>query len=261
MTRAHSALQRVVVRMLFDPKFVERVYLGDAVPELDEQALTWLRAVPRPAWSADRYRRSRSLQALLEEFPVSATVATADTGQVRSLDAYFSSTLFHDCIQHRGSLALSFGEWLISRAGTLAKLETAFARARRPQPPRGSGWVLGPGYEPIELPVGTVRRYLTIREHLGPDPISALLDRPELPNELPPIGQTSENLLIEGGTGANLSIGHVSPALHDLLEASRTPKSRAQLEQVAVSLDASAEEARTIVQDLIDEELILEIAP
>ncbi len=260
MTHAHTALQRVIVRMLFDPKLVERFYGGDSFPELDEQSQDWLRAVPQPAWTTDRYRRSRGLHALLEEFPVSAALATTKTGDVRSLDAYFSSAAFHDCIQHRGSLALSFGDWLRNRAGDVARLETAFARARRPQPPQGSGWVLAPGYEPIELAVGTVRRYLAVREQLGPDPISQLLDRPDLSDELPPIGEVTENLLIEGGASANLSIGHVSAALHDLLEASRIPQSRAQLDQIAVSLGASAEEARTIVQDLIDEELILEIA-
>ena len=260
MTQAHTALQRVIVRMLFDPKFVERVYGESDIPELDRQSLAWLRAVPQPAWSTDRYRRSRSLHALLEEFPVSAAVAAEKTGDVRTLDAYFSSAPFHDCIQHRGSLALSFGDWLHHRAGEIAKLETAFARARRPQPPEGTGWMLAPGYEPIELAVGTVRRYLAIREHLGPDPVAKLLDKPELSDELPPIGEVTENLLIEGGSSANLSIGHVSPAMHDLLAASRTPKTRAQLDQVAVSLGAPPEEARTIVQDLIDEELILEIA-
>ena len=260
MGTAHTTLQRFVVRMLFDPQFVDRVHQEDQIPGLDDEALAWLRAVPRQAWSTDPYRRSRSLQALLEEFPVSAAIWTAEVGDLRKLDAFFSSNAFHVCIHERGSLALSFGNWLEATTGPIGTLETAFARARRFKPPQGQGWVLAPGHEPVALPVGTVRRYLAIREYLGGDAIGKLLEGLSLPSNLPPLGEQTEHLLIEGGATSDLSIGHIGQALYDLLNGARHAKTIVQLQQLAISLGAEPDEAGTVVQDLIDEELILEIA-
>ena len=69
-----QALQRVVVRLLHDPAFVARVYEGQAVPELSDLELGWVRTTDRRTWGVDRFRRSRLLQALLEEFPVSGAL-------------------------------------------------------------------------------------------------------------------------------------------------------------------------------------------
>ena len=70
-----QALQRVVVRMLYDPALVDAVYGGAPVEGLDAPGRAHLIRVDRRAWATDPYRRSRSLKALIEEMPVSAALA------------------------------------------------------------------------------------------------------------------------------------------------------------------------------------------
>ncbi|MCA9557117.1 MAG: hypothetical protein KC583_01025, partial [Myxococcales bacterium] len=120
-----AALQRVVVRMLYDPALVEAVY-ADADAALADEPLSeaeraWLVAPDRRRWRADPHRRARTLQALLEEYPAAgARVARAEG--LAALDAFFSSPAFHGCVQRRGSLADTFGDFLAARGGVVAGL-------------------------------------------------------------------------------------------------------------------------------------------
>ena len=139
-----QALQRVVVRMLYDPKLVEAVYSNAPVPGLDDEGRNHLMCIDRRAWATDPYRRSRTLQALIEELPVSAALAG-----IHRLDAFFSSTAFHHAVQQRQALVLAFADWLEPKVGAVAGLERAIARARQRSPRTGAGLCMAVGVSAI----------------------------------------------------------------------------------------------------------------
>ena len=58
-------LQRMIVRMMYDPNLVEEVYSGNPVDGLDDHARDLLCASDRRAWGSDPYRRARSLRGYL----------------------------------------------------------------------------------------------------------------------------------------------------------------------------------------------------
>ena len=114
------ALQRVVVRMLFDPTFRDRVY-ADPMMVLSDVDLTpeerqWLITPDPRAYGVDVHRRSRALTGLLEEYPVAGALAVRCAQGLQRLYGFFAATVFHQCIQQRGSLADAFGVYLASEA-------------------------------------------------------------------------------------------------------------------------------------------------
>lgn len=116
----HTALQHVVVRMMYDARFCESVFQSVdralARVELSSEEIAWiLRADPR-AFATDPHRRARSLTGLLEEYPTAAAelVRLARRDPPASvLDDFFSSREFHTGMQAGRSLAISFGEFLV----------------------------------------------------------------------------------------------------------------------------------------------------
>ncbi|HVO30136.1 MAG TPA: hypothetical protein VMV18_05355, partial [bacterium] len=110
-----TALQRVMVRMLYDPAFRERVYASDAPLaglDLPARAHAWLVRPDRRAWATDSHRRARTLTALLGELPLASAVAASTRGAASALDEFFSSEIFHRGIQEGLSLAGMFAAWL-----------------------------------------------------------------------------------------------------------------------------------------------------
>jgi len=81
---SHIALQHVIVRMLYDPAFVQRVYADPHVATADcdvcDDERAWLVRADRRAWSVDPYRRARSLTGLLEEYPDHPELITMQIG-------------------------------------------------------------------------------------------------------------------------------------------------------------------------------------
>ena len=128
---SHRTLERVFVRMLFDPAFVDAVYsdAASALAGLDlaPDEVANIVGTDRRAWGHDPLRRLRTLRTLDDEFKASSTMILAATRSVGSLDEFFSSRQFHDAVQHRGSLAGAFGEFLervrVARAGDVPLLE------------------------------------------------------------------------------------------------------------------------------------------
>jgi hypothetical protein len=142
---SYHALQKLMVRMLFDEDFVEEVY---AMPEralagLDlTEAERWhLLGVDRRAWRHDPLRRRRTLRTLFEEFKISTTIILAERRSLASLERFFSSRFFHNSIEERGSMGLSFaeflldgyrrGEWKAPQVPDVVRLEAAIAGCRR----------------------------------------------------------------------------------------------------------------------------------
>jgi len=246
-----QALQRFVVRMLFDPTLVDQVYDHTDIPGLDADSRALLIRPDRRAWGTDPYRRTRALTALLEEFPASAGQAG-----VAKLDAYFSSEIFHTVCDQRGSMALGFGSWVERLAGPVARLETALARVRRPRPPAGPGIVLSPTAAVIELPAGTLDQYQALRDQLGAHPVHTLVEGHIRPVALPD-SASSQHLLVQGSPQGDISLTVTSPVLAQLLMAAQKPLSNAALQATAEDLGAGPGESVEIISELMAEGLLV----
>lgn len=236
-----QALHRATVRCLYDPALVERMRGGFRLPELSEQEHGWLLAVDPRAWRTDPYRRSRTLTALLEEFPVAASF----TG-VHTCDRFFSSPAFHACIQGRSHLALAFGTWL----GPAARLELAVARSRRGR--RTSGVQTRPGVVPTRVPEGFLAWFVQTRSEVLP---LARLVAGAKPSSLPPT-QGGEYLIVEPGEHGP-GIGGGSEALNALLAFCLEGVSREQALAEARRLGCEPGEDAELVDDLLAEGLLV----
>lgn len=250
-------LQRVVVRMLYDPALVERIYGGAPVEGLDPASRALLTRVDRRAWATDPYRRARTLQALLEEYPASA----AEVG-VPGLERFFGETVFHAAIQARGSLAVAFGAWIAPRAGPVAQIERAVVAVRRageaPPPEVAAGTLrCAPTVVPLAVPAGTCARWEGLRAALGPEPVVRLLSGFRAPPRGPsPKRQPVEHLLVERGPEGEV-VGHGSPGLHALLVRASHAGPRAVLHREAVRHGATPAEADEILDGLSADGLLL----
>ncbi len=267
----HVALQHVIVRMLYDPAFVQRVY-GDpraatADCDVTDDERTWLVHADRRAWSVDPYRRARSLTGLLEEYPVTCARLVRALGSDAAgarLDAYFSSERFHRDVQDGATLAESFGDWLASdeaAAGTDAAtvlaehpIERGIVGARRAYERRGvepvgeGAWVLAPGVEIAYAVEGAVASFAgalgVLRGHPQGLPEAVLEERMSLPD--PPRSDARDGVLVLGHTG-DVGLEAVSPELATVLEGCRTPVDFEALCRHASAVGATADDVRGIV--------------
>ncbi len=282
---SHKALQRALVRLLYDPARQPALAAGEdpVAADLSARERGWLAAVDPRALRADPYRRARSLRALLEEFPVCAALASDRRGGVRALDAFFSSDTFHRSIQSRGSMALAFGRWLAegpapgaarARRGRRGRsrgprdwphalaLERGFAAARRAAPAGPAApaarLALAPGVALLSLPAGALERYQAARAQLGADPVAALLreDFRFDPRALPPAGGPPVPLLIEARPGGQLTVEALPEALAEVLSAAGDGAPRAAVLAAARACGAEPGEDAEIVDDLVSQGLL-----
>jgi hypothetical protein len=267
---SYHHLQRVVVRMLFDPTLVAQIFADPATAlgheDLTEQEKRWLVEVDRRAYAVDPLRRTRTLTALIEEFPVSVHHLVQQTGQAALLDTFFSSTYFHTCIQQRGSLAVAFSEYVLAAApyrsspglalAPLVEIEMAMAHLRR-QPSRLNATPpstchllrLAPTVALMPTPLGTLAHYQATLETLRSDPdglVAAALKPSILPD--PQETQDHEWLLIVWHQDS-AAIELLPEALGPLLAA--TPASRSTLVAAICALGADVHEANEILDDLV----------
>ena len=213
---SYRTLERIYVRMLFDPAFAARVYENAEAAlaglDLDEGERAQLVAVDRRAWAHDPLRRYRTLRILAEEFKASTTIALAATRSIASLDAFFSAPEFHAAVQERGSMAGAFVRYLerlvaerpieSPQLPDVLRLEAMLARCRRDlearelvsEPPESIGPETRVGLAPghavgrfnanVVEAVNVAERYLF---EVGLMPAVALCeDAPRL-EELPPV--------------------------------------------------------------------------
>ena len=251
------ALQRVVVRMLYDASFAEQIYGETPMPELSERDRALLRAVPAGAFRTDPYRRARSLTALLDEYPASAAL----TG-LPPLDAFFSSPSFHRAVMGRMSMAIAFGGYVEPLAGPVARLERAIASARRaraPLPGPSPTLATAPGLHPLTVPGNTLETYQILRKRLGPDPARALTERPPSIAGLPRLEGT-EHLLIERGAHGEIDVGSCDEGLAGLLHAAMGGRTEEALLAVAVRLGAEPHEAPDLLAGLVQDGLLVRVA-
>lgn len=278
-----TVLQRVVVRMLFDPTFRDRVY-ADPLTTLQDINLTpaerqWVVTPDPRAYGTDAYRSSRALTGLLEEYPVAGALAVRCPDGLTRLHAFFASSWFHRCVQERGSMAAAFGGYLRADAfamhpdvACMAAIEQAITHVRRApdipvDPSRAltdnTPLHLAPWVALLDTHPTTLPRYGTILGHLqqrGPELLQAVLDTAwHLPGSPRQRHDTaSEFVLIVGTPGTDgPSLEATSDALGTLLANARIAVPLATLCQVAVQCGAEAHEAREIIEDLMADRLLI----
>jgi hypothetical protein len=266
-----QALQRVVVRMLFDPVFADAVY-RDPDSVLTEVCLEpaergWLIEPDRRRWAADSLRRTRALHGLLEEYPVSGAYGVRMRG-VPSLDPFFSSVLFHQCIQDGGFLAESFGVWLATwpePISTFARIEHALAVIRRQAPERArtpsedSGWETAPWVDALETAPGALDAYQTVIARLGAHPEGGVRAVVDLDWALPEFKFTvakGEGVVIENTNG--LVLGHAPIPLVDLLRSSKSRRRIDEMVELLNALGLAPDEHQQVLRSLVEDGLLIE---
>jgi hypothetical protein len=273
-----QVLQRVVVRMLYDPAFQEEVYRDAeralAGLELAPEERRWLVEPDPRAYRTDPLRRARSLKGLLEEYPASAALAAAELGAVQALEAFFSAPEFHACIQERGSLAASFGLYLEGRfedrrVAPLARLERAIAAVRRaPDPVRSVGIErllnLPQHAEVLKAPAGTLELYQAIRARLASvsaDLVAALLHEKFRLRGVPRLREAeAQSLLVLRSPQGEVGVEEIPPALAGLLQAARPPRRVEALLEEARRLGAEPGEDLEVLDGLVRDGLLLELS-
>ncbi len=183
------AVQRVLVRMMFDPAFVDAVYGDDPsarfdVP-LDAESRRWVRSVDRRAFGVDRYRRSRSLHDLLLKFTLFAAHYLRGYGDVAKLQAFFASAGFHCGMQRGESLSELFARYLdgcvpadARELRDLLALEATMARARGYRCSYEGEWKLADGVAVLLDCRVDLQQYMAALQRLQEDgdPVECLLD-------------------------------------------------------------------------------------
>lgn len=287
------ALQRVVVRMLFDSALVDALYAGDlhalADLPLTTEERSWLTRPDRRAWGADPWRRARALTGLLAEFPASAALACASDPDASALDAYFSSAIFHFAIQSRLSLAQGFADWLCTRSSSVAswlhavvRIEAAqagCARATqrygpvdRPQQPsiafsdpQREHFSLHPAVRVVLVPVGTLAlraRILTALQSHPNGPTAALIEGPissflaSVANSRDHETPAEQEAWILSGREGEVAVEGGSEALAKLLHLALEPVSGQTLVAALAHEGLQPAEAQEVLVELVDDGLL-----
>jgi hypothetical protein len=270
MTRA-QALQRVVVRMLYDPVFAQavRAQPDSALAGLDlpEGAVAWLLTTDPRALDTDPFRRSRGVQSLIELFPVSCACLAQARG-IPALDSFFSSPHFHESIQRREAMRAAFTKWLEAEFGRalpvgVVALEAAMVDARlgrQAAAHRPGAWLLRRDAAVAKVPEGALQWWQSAH--------AALIDHPEGPvgaiahghaplswaapsSDAPP-----EHWLAERTPAGGAALSGLSPALAGILAACEAGATLDELAAVAAQFDASPAETRELLGELEAEGLL-----
>jgi hypothetical protein len=282
----YVAIQRVVVRMLFDPAFVQRVYESPDETlrglDLDRGLVDQLLLNDRRLWNADRLRRSRALKILLDEFKTSSTLALHEVRELAFLDAFFSSDRFHAAVQRRGYMAVAFAGYLEDAlaGGRLASshlrcaltLEAAMARsrralrdARRGRDPAVRGLVNGargmrrvvlPGIAAVFLPAGALELVQHVERYLfeiGQVPALALCTDAPSPDPLPALSASDQvPYLLEPRVGGKVDLSVVGREFALVVQACESPVDDDGLAAAMSDHGISREDALDQARQLLD---------
>ncbi|MFN8548539.1 MAG: hypothetical protein U0527_11420 [Candidatus Eisenbacteria bacterium] len=283
---SHIAVQRVMVRMLFDRAYADRVL---ATPEetlrgedVSERERAWLLRPDPRAWRADAGRPRRALSALLQEYPSSFALIVRSMGTLDILASYFASLHFARAVGPRGSMALAFGDFLLAevhagrisdpRVAALAGLERAFAQLHRTSTSRepeagfeATHFSLSSDKSLYRAPRGTADLHEAIHLALnetGHPMGQAVLEPPPLPSaavstdELEPL---LLELLRDDGPRVKYLAGaaEITEELFSLLEYARQRRTFAELVAEVTRLGAEESEAPEVIAGLIEETILV----
>ena len=262
-----TALQRLVVRLQFDPGLIRRLRKHPKkvldTADLTHTECEWLLASDLRAYGSDPLFAPRLLHGVVGEFPVAGALAVAQarTGS-KALLAFFGSDRAHRAVQGGHSLALAFGDWLISRVtvGTWAdgriaeigKLERVLATLRRPGESDGA---LCKEVGIASVRASTSQVYGALYAHLQTqgDVASAALVGALGPLRHARLDAGRESILCrttERGPKGAITLEVLPPALAALVEASAKNASRADILALARTHGAEMGEDEEIVSDL-----------
>lgn len=243
-------IQQALVCMLFDPSYEALVRGDQTLGELSPDERAQLCDLDPRSLRTDPMRRPRALQAILEEYPVSAALLG-----VPQVDRFFASPIFRAVIRSRGSMAIGFAEFLGKRAHGVGMIEAAIAQTRRPRPPQ-PGLGCSPLIIPLVVPKGTLNWYQKALRRMGPTPLRALAELSRPWRKRPPKG-SAEYLLVEGKSDGQTALGGASEGLVRLLLAASPPRPRAEVVATAIRLGAEATEANELLGGLIEDGLLV----
>lgn len=253
------AIQQAIVRMLFDPAYVAAVHGPGKVDGLSERERALLRRVDPRAFATDRHRRARAIQALVDEYPVSAAALG-----LAAIDPFFASPAFHACIARRGAMALAFGTWLEDQAGGPGRIEAAGAELRRrpalADDPAAPLLRSAPHLAPLIVPAGSLAWTHAVRADLGEQPLLALAGRPpraDVPRRGG--GRGDEFLLLELNDDRTLSLGTASEPLVRLLRHAEKPRSPRALAAEAVARGAAPADTAELFASLLADGLLVRV--
>ncbi len=241
----HTALNRVIVRMLFDPTLVEQVYTNPesvleplGIPQELQQSLL---DTDQRAWGIDQDRRKRSLHSLMGEFPCSSTIVLAHTKKYARLEAFFSSSEFHQCVQHRKSMTSAFVAYLrgIEATGEISEpqfsdiltIEAQMAACRRDlsaPPPHLTPAQLckAPGVAVQQVNAETINAINAVERYLhdlSMLPAIALCDdKPGFP-ALPTTTDAAQIFLLLRPRDGTIQLSPVSVVIHDAIQEAEVP--------------------------------------
>jgi hypothetical protein len=275
-------MQRVVVRMMFDAGFRDRVYAdaGTALQGLDltPDECRWLSTPDPRAYGTDTYRCGRALTGLLEEYPVAGALALRLTHGIERLHGFFAAEVFHHCIQERGSMAEAFGAYLAAETfaqqpeiARMAAVEGGIARVRRAidnlsgalgELMPDTRLCLAPWVELLSLHPATLPRYTALFSCLGQygaSRLEAVLDTAyALPAGQAVQDHATECVMVVGASGdAGPWLEPASDELGALLGAAQAGTTCRELCAVAVRLGAEPPEALELLQGFLAERLLV----
>jgi hypothetical protein len=278
-------LQRVVVRMLFDAEFRQRVY-ADPQAALHDVPLTaaerqWVVTPPPQAYGTDAYRQSRALSGLLEEYPVAGALAVRCPQGVARLQRFFASAAFHNCVQQRDSMAAAFGSYLQSAVfaeaptvAHMALIEAGGVRVRRAPPgapvaaspyAEDTPLCIAPWVALLAVPPTTLSCYSQVLQRLrrhGPVLLDAVLDTTYRLPAGPRVQGTASAwiLVVRDASGVGFSLEEASAELGALLAAARSASSFGALCALAVRLGAERQDAVDILEGLVTDQLLIRVS-
>ena len=249
-----AGVQRVVVRMLFDPVFRDAVYADPAAAlaatDLTATERGWVVRPDRRAYATDTTRQARALLALAEELPAATAWARAAG---RDPAGFFASPAWHACVEARGVMTLAYAGWLTDGGdpalATLVALEAAVARGRRGLggAPGAVGTVgLAPGAALVATTEGALAWWDAVR--------GAAAAGTPLP---PPVDGPPCVVLIAVAADGTSTAEVLAEGLAELLAAAQAPQPRAALEAAGRALGLAAADATEIVDELLASDVLI----
>jgi hypothetical protein len=256
-------LQRVLVRMLYDPAFVDALHRDPDRSllncRLDAKERRWLVAADRRAFGVDPYRRGRSLLALVDEFPLASALLAQARG-LSQLDRFFSSEPFHRGMQVGQSLAAMYGAFLRgslshSEGHAVVEFESAAARIRRHSAARADSWSFAPGVGLHDRCTVELAHYAAQTQRLRQ--ANSVLEAISTADFSADAGRAVPSRCILVCTRPSTSFEELSPELAHLLACIEAGGASAELEQLARELGAEVEELDAILGEFLREGVLV----
>jgi hypothetical protein len=268
---SYRGAQHLYISMLFSSDFCTRVFNQPEEVQkefgLDVQEIKWFTQSDRRAFATDPLRATRALASIMDESAAS-TAQIIRTGKTfRDLELFFGSPYFHDCVRNRGSMILSFFEYLLGlldagpgrqRIADLIHLEQGIARVRRAEDTTnetGSKLRLSPRIVLLKVTPGTLRLFTETEAALARHPIEPRAGVVDAAFSVPDISDPTtpgfELLLVELPFGSEAPTIENPPApLFQLLKAAEVSLSSDDLLEILHKHGALGQEGSGILANL-----------